>query len=679
MPRSNRSRRAPSPGPAAVPCGIAALLLTLLAAVPVHGEPPPLIPREAFFGTPEKASPGISPDGTRLAYLGGSADGIANIWVRTLGADDDTMLTAEKTRGVPFFAWAPDGKQILYFLDRNGDGNTHLFSLDVATAASRELTPFPGVRAQDLIVDPRHPREVLVAMNRRDLHLFDVHRVTLKTGGVRLDTQNPGDVIAWTADRSLVVRAATALDAKNGDTVIRVRDSAGAPWRDLARWPFAEAGNDLYQRIISFSRGGDSLLVQTPLGTNTTRLAKLDIKTGREGPTIAEDPRCDIWNLFGEISSVTRAAVMLDPKTDEPQAVAFEYIQPEWKVLDPAVKEDMNNLYAAHRGVPFVASRDADDEQWIAGYIVDNEPVSYYLYDRRTKKSSFLFTDRPALAEQAFPEAQPLVLRARDGLELVSYLTLPADTEPRNLPMILLVHGGPWRRDSWGFDPQVQWLANRGYAVLQVNYRGSSGFGKIHLNAGNGQWGEGSIQSDLEDAVAWASSDGGADPDVVGIVGEGYGGYAVLAGLAFVPGMFACGVDVAGPSDVKSRIESLPAYDAPRIRSRLLRIGDVIGDVEMNRRISPRAHLEAVEAPLLIAHGARDPWVPLAQSATVVEGMRALRLPVTFIVYPDEGEDISRPANKLDFFGRMEEFLAKYLYGRAEPWVAVPGSSGEER
>ncbi len=328
----------------------AALVLSGAGSPPAGAEPPPLIPRDIFFGDPERDLPQISPDGTRLAYLGKSPDGVVNIWVRTLGADDDTMLTHLK-RSIPSFEWVPDGKQILFFQDRGGDENTRLYSIEVATGAVRDLTPFPGVRAQELITNPDRPREALVGLNRRDPHVFDMHRVDLKSGSVRLDTQNPGDVIAWTADRALVIRAATAMDAKTGDTVIRVRDSALSPWRELVRWPFAEAGNDLYQRVISFTRDGDSLLVQSPVGANTTRLAKLAIQTGKEGATIAVDPRCDIWNYFGTVSLIAQAAVMLDPKTGEPQAVGFEYIQPEWKVIDPAIKDDYNNLYAAHRGV----------------------------------------------------------------------------------------------------------------------------------------------------------------------------------------------------------------------------------------------------------------------------------------------------------------------------------------
>jgi dipeptidyl aminopeptidase/acylaminoacyl peptidase len=582
-----------------------AAALSLLAAVPTtpaRAELPPLIPREIFFSDAEKDRPLVSPDGTRLAYLGRSAAGVSNIWLRTLGVGDDTMLTAVSERGILSFVWAPDGKSIL-FQDRGVDGNTHLYSIDPASRKIRDLTPFPSVRAQGLMLDSTHPSEVLIGLNQRDPHVFDVHRVNLTTGAARLDTQNPGDVIAWTADRSLIVRVATASDPKNGDTVIRIRDSARSPWRTLARWPFAEAGNDLYQRIIGFTEGGDSLLIQSPMGHNTTRLTTLDPKTGKEGPTIAEDPRCDIWNYLDEPSSIARAAVLRDLKSGEPQAVAFEYIQPEWTVLDPSLAADFEQLKTVNRGVPFVTNRDDAGVKWVVGYLVDNGPTRYYLYDRWTKESAFLFADRPSLADLALPEIQPLVLRARDGLELISYLTLPSGVESRDLPLVLLVHDGPWWRDSWGFDPVAQWLANRGYAVLQVNYRGSSGFGKIHLDAGNGQMGTGSMQHDLTDAVAWAVSSGPADPDRVAIVGASYGGYAALCGLVFTPEIYKCGIDIAGPSEMKDMVDSFPPHAAPLRERWFLRMGDVLTDSELNRRISPFYHIDGIEVPILIAQG----------------------------------------------------------------------------
>jgi dipeptidyl aminopeptidase/acylaminoacyl peptidase len=278
---------------------------------------------------------------------------------------------------------------------------------------------------------------------------------------------------------------------------------------------------------------------------------------------------------------------------------------------------------------------------------------------------------------------QPVLIPARDGLQLPGYLTLPPNSPPAaqspKLPLVLMVHGGPWARDDWGFDPYAQWLANRGYAVLQVNYRGSTGFGKAFLNAGNGQWGVGAMQHDLTDAVHWAVAQGIADPKRVCIFGGSYGGYATLAGLAFTPDLYACGVDIVGPSQIKTLFESIPPYWAPAKKEMVLRVGDVEHDAALNRRISPLFHVDDIRAPLMVLQGANDPRVKIAESNQIVSAMREKGLPVTYIVFPDEGHGFARPDNSLDANAHIEQFLAKYLGGRAEPIKPIEGSTAEIR
>ena len=329
---------------------------------------------------------------------------------------------------------------------------------------------------------------------------------------------------------------------------------------------------------------------------------------------------------------------------------------------------------------PFlVTSRDRADARWIvAGFRADG-PTSFYLYDRRTQRLEHLFDDVPELKDYTLAPVEPVRFKARDGLPLLAYLTLPPGGPAKQLPLVLYVHGGPWFRDRWGYDPVGQWLANRGYAVLQVQFRASSGFGKRHLNAGNGQWGVGSMQHDLTDAVRWAVGKGIAAPRRVGILGASYGGYATLAGLAFTPELYACGVDIVGPSSVTTLLQSIPPYWAPVKRRWQLRVGDVEADSVFARRISPLFHADAIRAPLLIGHGANDPRVKLVESERIVAALRARGLPVTFVVYPDEGHGFGRPQNNLDFFGRAEDFLRQHLGGRSEPWQAVEGSSAEVR
>jgi len=371
--------------------------------------------------------------------------------------------------------------------------------------------------------------------------------------------------------------------------------------------------------------------------------------------------------------------VMVHPDTRAVQAVGFNYARNEWTVLDPAIEKDFKALAALHRGDFGVVSRTRADDRWIVAYTVDNGPVAWYAWDRAKQQGELLFVNQPELERYTLATMEVVVIKARDGMDLVSYLTLPVGVEHRNLPLVLNVHGGPWARDGWGYRPEAQWLANRGYAVLQVNFRGSTGFGKRFLNAGNLEWGVGAMQHDLTDAVAWAVGKGIADPKRVCIYGGSYGGYATLAGLTFTPELYACGVDIVGPSNVRTLLAAIPPYWAPMRATFRLRVGDVENDEDLNRRISPFFHAGNVRAPLIIAQGANDPRVNIKESDQMVEAMRARELPVTYVVYPDEGHGFARPENRLDFYGRVDEFLAKHLQGRAEPWREVAGATAELR
>ncbi|MBI2266594.1 MAG: S9 family peptidase, partial [Armatimonadetes bacterium] len=336
-------------------------------------------------------------------------------------------------------------------------------------------------------------------------------------------------------------------------------------------------------------------------------------------------------------------------------------------------------LSKAHPGFFSITGRDRSDSVWTVAYRVDDGPVAYYVYHRGERKADFLFLNQPAIQKYRLAPMTPIVIPARDGLKLVSYLTVPPGVVPKHLPTVLLVHGGPWARDHWGIDPAVQWLANRGYAVLQVNFRGSTGFGKKFLNAANGQWGIGSMQHDLTDAVQWAIKNDIADPRRVAVFGGSYGGYATLAGLTFTPELYACGVDLVGPSNLRTLLQSIPPYWALEKYNFTLRIGNVEEDDELNRKLSPLFHVDKIRAPLLIGQGANDPRVNIRESDQIVQAMRARNLPVIYAVCPDEGHGFMRPENRLDFFGRAEEFLSKYLGGRHEAWKEVKGSSLELR
>lgn len=622
----------------------------------------PLIPREVMVGNPTKASPRISPDGTRLSYLAPSEEGVLNVWVRTIGKEDDKMITADDYRGIRIHFWSQSGDRVFYMQDVGGDENWHVYAVDLETSVVRDLTPFQGIRAQQIMLDKKHPDEMLVGLNLRNRSLFDIYRINLKTGGLVLDTENPGDVIGWATDPDFRVRVAMAMNPQDGSQVLRVRDSDKADWRELITWPHNEEGGP-----VDFTADGKALYVTTSLDSDTTRLAKVDLATGKELETLANDPRCDI------------GGVMMHPDNHTVEAVNFNYLRQEWKVMDEAVAKDFKALAQVQDGQFQVTSRDDSDSNWIVAYVTDTGPVSWYAYDRKTSKSTFLFDHRPELRDYTLAEMKPLVIKARDGRDLVSYLTLPVGSDGKNLPMILNVHGGPWARDSWGLDMEAQWLANRGYAVLQVNFRGSTGFGKSFLHAGDGQWGVGDMQHDLTDAVQWAVGEGIADPMRVAIYGGSYGGYATLAGLAFTPDLYRCGVDIVGPSNIKTLLESIPPYWAPLKKMFELRVGDVENDQAVNEKISPLFHVDKVKAPLLIAQGANDPRVNIRESNQMVAAMRASELEVGYIVYPDEGHGFARPENRLDFYGRSEEFLARHMGGRLESTTEIEGTTAEVR
>jgi dipeptidyl aminopeptidase/acylaminoacyl peptidase len=498
---------------------------------------------------------------------------------------------------------------------------------------------------------------MLVEINARDKKVFDVYRVNLETGEARLDTQNPGDVAAWATDASFQIRACQGSSPSDGSQTLRVRDNVTAPWRDLITWPAEENGG-----LIGIAPDGKSIYVDTSIGSDVARVARVDAATGKELETLASNPRCDA------------GVDILEPGTHKLQAVSFTYERRGWRVLDPAVKDDFDALAKAHAGELTLIARDLKDDKWTVSYTQDDGPVQYAVYDRATRKIAPLFVDRPELEKYTLARMDPVTIPTRDGLEMVSYLTLPAGIPGKALPLVLFVHGGPWGRDNWGFDATAQWLANRGYAVLQVNFRASTGFGKKFLHAGDRQWGL-AMQNDLSDAVKWAIAKGVADPKRVAIFGGSYGGYATLAGLTFTPELYACGVDIVGPSNLKTLLEATPPYWATLRKMLYLRMGDVDQDSVFNRKVSPMFHVDQVRAPLLIGQGQNDPRVNIRESNQMVEAMRAKGLPVEYVVYSDEGHGFARPDNRLDFYGRAETFLAKYVGGRAEAFTSVDGAT----
>src|SRR6266513_752858 len=594
-----------------------------VCAFSVHAEMPALIPCEILFGNPERTEPQVSPDGSQVSWLAPDQNNTLNVWTSALDGANPRCMTNEKGDPIEWYAWSADGKQILYLHDNAGDEVPHLFSVELTTDNVRDLTPFRGVRAQNVLIASRHPGSAFVAMNLRDRNVFDMYRVDLQTGAITLEATNPGDVLTWKADSNFIIRAATAFDGKTGRTTIRVRDAADKPWRDLVVMPFERAlfaGQVVNgSLIVGFDPDGKSLLIDSALHSDKGRLVHVDLKDGHEIGVVAEDPQCDV--AFADVGRLgMEPGVILHPVTGAVQAVEFNYMTPQWSFIDPKLEADFENINREAPGFVDLVSRDNADRVWIVALRRSDAPVTYYKFDRETKKLSQLFTENPALAKFALAPKKPVIIKARDGLEMVSYLTTPPGVDPKKLPLVLLIHGGPWTRDSDDYDQEAQFLANRGYAVLQANYRGSTGFGIKFFNAGNLQVGLGMVE-DVFDAVRWAVDQEIADPKRVAAMGGSMGGFATLRALEMRPDLFACGVDECGPADEATSLRSFPKYWSNILARWRRREGDADHDENWNRKISPLYHVATIRAPLLISQGTNDPRVSIANTNEMVDAL----------------------------------------------------------
>ncbi len=423
------------------------LCALFLAFCSAEAEPPPLVPREILFGNPARTDPKVSPDGSQLSWLAPDKSNTLNVWTSALDGTNAHCVTNETGDPIEWYTWAGDGKHVLYLHDNAGDEIPHLFSADLMTGNVRDLTPFRGVRAQNVLTDSRHPAAVLVAMNLRDRTKFDMYRVDLETGAITIEAQNPGDVLTWRADNNFVLRAATAFDGTTGRTIIRARDAADKPWRDLVVMPFERAlfAGEVVNGslIVGFDPDDKSLLIVSALHSDKGRLVRVDLQDGHELGVIADDPRCDV--AFVDVGRLgMEPGVILHSVTGAVQAVEFNYMTPQWSFVDPKLKTDFENINRKAPGFVDLVSRDNADRVWIVALRRSDAPVTYYKFDRETKKLSQLFTENPALAKFALAPKKPVIIKARDGLEMVSYLTTPPGMDPKKLPLVLLIHGGPW-------------------------------------------------------------------------------------------------------------------------------------------------------------------------------------------------------------------------------------------
>jgi dipeptidyl aminopeptidase/acylaminoacyl peptidase len=603
----------------------------------------PLIPREVLLGNPKRVNPSLSPDGRRLAFVA-PLDGVLNLFVRPLDGDDADAapVTHDTGRGIRSYGWAHDNRHLVYIQDRDGDENWRLYALDLEDGNRViDLVVKDGVQVQFVAFSKKHPHEFLVGVNDRIPQLHDAYKVDLRTGSVELVAENPG-YLSWVVDNDMNVRGGWTMTEIGGVMVI----IDGKPVFQ------AEPADALTTGDFGFTPDGLGLYLLTAKGANAARLVRLDLANS-ELSEIIGDPVYDL------------AGVRIDPDTREVITVVIIRDRMELLAVDPSYGPDIAALRSRHHGDVGLLNHDDGKRRWLVAYNRDNGAVAYYLWDRDTQQETFLFEHRDDLHGYKLADMEPFSFTSRDGLTIHGYLTFPVDVERRGLPGVLFVHGGPWHRDTWGFNPDAQWLANRGYVSVQVNFRGSTGYGKDFVNAGDREWG-GRMHDDLVDAVAHVVQQGWVDPNRVAIYGGSYGGFAALTGATATPDLFACAVALCGPSNLITFINALPEYWKPMLAMLHARVGNPETDAEFLRERSPLSHVDRIRIPMLIAQGGQDPRVVQAESEQIVEAMKARGIPHRYVLYEDEGHGFVRPEHRLEFYAIAEEFLSEHLGGRLE-------------
>jgi dipeptidyl aminopeptidase/acylaminoacyl peptidase len=633
-------------------------LLLLPGAVAAQGLPP-LLDREVFFGDPEIASAQLSPDGEYVSFRR-PHEGVMNLWVKGIDEPFEAArpVTAATDRPIPGYFWSRDSRYLLYVQDRAGDENFHVWAVDPSEAVDgaipepRNLTPAEGARAMIYSVPRNRPDVILVGLNDRDPSYHDVYQVDLATGERELLIENTEQVAGFFFDPHGNVRLAIRQTPGGGTELLTVVDGRVA--EQVYTCTFEESCGP-----VRAHPDGQRVYLRTNRGADVdlARLVLFDPATGEE-MVVEEDPE----------GQVDLAGAVFSDLTEE--LVATFYLGDRLRIY-PRSDEFARDLERLRSALPegdiLPGSTTADERRMLVSVTRDVDPGSTYLYDRDSGEVSFLYRSRPEFPVEHMARMEPIRYTARDGLEIPGYLTLPHGVEPRNLPVVVHPHGGPWARDTWGYDPYAQFLANRGYAVLQPNFRGSTGFGKAFLNAGNREWGTGYMQHDITDGVHYLIEEGIADPDRIGIFGGSYGGYATLAGVTFTPDLYAAAVPYVAPSSLITLIESFPAYWRPFLEGTWYRrVGDPADPEDRADLIarSPLTHVDSIRTPLLVVHGANDPRVTQRESDQLVVALRDRGIAVEYIVAPDEGHGFAGRNNRMALAVAMERFLADHLGGR---------------
>jgi len=620
-------------------------LALILAACAPKEKMPRIIPMKDFFRNPEIAAFQLSPDGQYLAFLKPWQTRL-NVHIQKIGEEEERRITNATERDIPGYFWASNSR-IAYVQDKGGDENFRLYAVNIDGSEDKDLTPFEKVRVQlidDLKDDDEH---ILAGMNQRDPRFFDAYRINVLTGEMEMIAQNPGNIVGWQTDHDGQLRVAMTSDGVN--TSLLYRDTEKDDFQTLLTTSFKETLAPLF-----FTYDNRNLYVASNIGRDKTAIYVYDIKEKKQTTLLYENPDVDVENLLrsDKRKVVTGVAFYIDKRQ-------YHFFDDERAKLQQDIESRLPGYEVALTNI----SRDETKALVYAGS--DRTRGSYYFYDRATSDFRKLADVGPWLVEAELAEMKPITYASRDGLTIHGYLTLPLGRQPKRLPVVVNPHGGPWARDVWGYNPEVQFLANRGYAVFQVNFRTSTGYGRQFWEAGFKQWGL-KIQDDITDGVKWLIDQGIADPKRVGIYGGSFGGYATLAGLAFTPDLYACGVDYVGVSNLFTLIKTIPPYWEPMRQMFYEMMGDPEKDKELYEKVSPIFHADNIKVPVLVAQGANDPRVNKAESDQIVEALKKRGIEVVYMVKDNEGHGFQNEENRFDFYRAMEEFLGKHLGGRVE-------------
>jgi dipeptidyl aminopeptidase/acylaminoacyl peptidase len=616
----------------------------------------PIIDRELFFGDPEISGAQISPNGQYISFVKPFKN-VRNIWVksRTEAFEKARPLTADTTRPVSSYFWSRDSKCILYVQDKGGDENYRIYAVDPSAAgdpvpAARDLTPFKNVRAYIYDVPKKTPNEIVIGLNDRKAELHDVYRLNILTAERKLIRENNDNVAGWVTDLQGDVRLATRMTADGGTEILRIDG-------DKLVSIYAVSSEESCQPI-RFMPDGRRFYLETDKGSerDKSELQMFELMSGNT-TLVEKDPKNEVdfgGALFSDVTDEMLATFYVGDRVRMyPKQKKFGEDFARMKKLLPD-------------GEVSITGMTEDESTWMVVVSSDVDPGSRYLYDRKNGKVELLYRSRPNLPSKDLVALKPVRYSARDGMIIPGYLAVPKEMKAENLPTVMVIHGGPWGRVTWGYNPELQYLANRGYAAFTMNFRGSSGYGKKFLNAGNKQWGTGFMQHDISDAVMYLVKEGIADPKRVGIYGGSYGGYATLAGVAFTPDLYAAGISYVGPSNIITLLNSIPPYWAPIKKMFAVRVGDMEKpeELKMLEAQSPLNSAAKIKAPLLVVQGANDPRVKKRESDQIVVALRDLGRQVEYMVAPDEGHGFAGKENRLAVYAAMERFFARHLGGR---------------